>query len=111
MRFADQGTSVSSIEADVEKIYRVQVQHSTGREPKDITKLKENYLMAKKKSSRKNREVLVVASKVKGYIKTKKMNTSADSIAALSNKIYCMIDEAATRSKANGRKTVKAQDV
>lgn len=67
--------------------------------------------MAKKKAPKKNREVLVVASKVKGYIKGKNMNTSADAIAELSDKVYCMIDAATTRTKANGRKTVKPQDV
>ncbi len=67
--------------------------------------------MAKKKPSKKSREVLVVASKVKGYIKTKNMNTSADAIGTLSEQVYDLIDAAAARSKANGRKTVKAQDV
>ena len=67
--------------------------------------------MAKKRSSKKNREVLVVASKVKSYIKGKHMNTSADAIGELSNRVYAMLDEAAARTKANGRKTVKPQDV
>ncbi len=67
--------------------------------------------MAKKKTPKKSREVLVVASKVKGYIKTKNMNTSAEAIGTLSEQVYDLIDAAAARSKANGRKTVKAQDV
>ena len=74
--------------------------------------------MAKKKKATKKacktgktREVLVVASKVKAYIKGKKMNTSAEALGALSDRVYCMIDEAANRTQANGRKTVKAQDI
>jgi hypothetical protein len=73
--------------------------------------------MAKKKAKRKtgkpgkSREVLVVASKVKAYIKSKKMNTSAEALGALSDRVYCMLDEATSRTQANGRKTVKAQDV
>ena len=69
--------------------------------------------MAKKKktSSGKKRDVLIVASKVKNYVKSKKMNTSADAINALSEQVYAMLDAAATRTKANGRKTVKPQDV
>ena len=67
--------------------------------------------MAKRKGTKKSREVLVVASKVKGYIKSKNMNTSADAINELSDKVYCMLDAATTRTKANGRKTVKPQDV
>ena len=72
--------------------------------------------MAKKKKAAKaskggSREILVVASKVKGYVKGKKMNTSADAIAAISDRVYCLLDEATQRTKANGRKTVKPQDV
>lgn len=57
------------------------------------------------------REVLVVASKVKAYIKSKKMQTSGDSIQALSEKIYAWLDEAASRTKANRRSTLKPQDL
>ena len=69
--------------------------------------------MAKKKKAAKgkSRDVLVVASKVKSYMKSKNMNTSADAITSLSNKVYCILDEASGRTKANGRKTVKPQDV
>jgi len=58
-----------------------------------------------------DKEVLVVASKVKAYIKSKKMMTSSDAIAALSDKVYAMLDDAVARTKANRRSTVKAQDL
>jgi len=64
---------------------------------------------AKKKAAKK--EVLVVASKVKAYVKGKKMMTSADSIGALSDKVYALLDDAIKRTKANRRSTVKAQDL
>jgi len=69
--------------------------------------------MAKKKAAGKGktREVLVVASKVKAYVKSKNMNTSAEAIAALSEQVYCLLDAAVDRAKANKRRTVKAQDV
>lgn len=57
------------------------------------------------------KEILVVASKVKAHIKSKKMMSSSDAIAALSDKVYVMLDEAATRTKANRRSTVKPQDL
>lgn len=57
------------------------------------------------------KEVLVVASKVKAYIKSKKMKTSSDVIAALSDKVRSMLDEAIVRTKANRRTTVKPQDL
>ena len=63
--------------------------------------------MAKKSA----KEVLVVASKVKGYIKSKKMMTSSDALGALNDKIHCILDDAMGRTKANRRSTVKAQDI
>ena len=57
------------------------------------------------------REVLVVASKVKAYIKNKDMMTSSDAIAALSDKVCAILDEAAARAKFNRRSTVKPQDL
>jgi len=59
----------------------------------------------------KKKEVLVVASKVKAYVKSKKMMTSADAIAALSDKVHCILDSAIARTKANRRSTVKPQDL
>jgi len=57
------------------------------------------------------KEVLVVASKVKAYIKSQKMMTSSDVITALSDKVYTMLDDAVARTKANRRSTVKPQDL
>ncbi len=71
--------------------------------------------MAKKKAKKKAactcKESLVVASKVKAYIKSKKMMTSSDALTALSDKVYCILDCATARTKANRRSTVKAQDL
>ena len=52
------------------------------------------------------KESLVVASKVKAYIKSKQMMTSSDALEALSDKVYSM-----PRTQANRRSTVKAQDL
>ncbi len=69
--------------------------------------------MAKKSKGKKggSREVLVVTSKVKAYIKSKKCMTSSDTIAALSEKIYALIDDAVKRTQSNRRSTVKPQDI
>jgi hypothetical protein len=61
--------------------------------------------MAKKKES------LIVASKVKAYIKSKKMMTSSDAIGVISDKVYSILDDAIARTKANRRTTVKPQDL
>jgi len=57
------------------------------------------------------KESLVVASKVKAYIKSKQMMTSSDALEALSDKVYCMLDAAIARTQANRRSTVKPQDL
>jgi hypothetical protein len=57
------------------------------------------------------KESLIVASKVKAYIKSKKMMTSSDALGALSDAVYGMLDAAIVRTKANRRSTVKAQDL
>jgi hypothetical protein len=59
----------------------------------------------------KQKDSLIVASKVKAYIKGKKMMTSSDALGALSDAVYCMLDKAAARTKANRRSTLKAQDL
>ncbi len=56
-------------------------------------------------------EVLVVASKLKNYIRTKSaMNTSSAVMGALSDKIRQLCDQAIERAKSEGRKTVMDRD-
>ena len=57
------------------------------------------------------KEVLVVVSKVKDYVKSKGYMTSADAVPTLSDKVYALIDEAIKRTKENGRQTIKPQDL
>lgn len=67
----------------------------------------------KKKTAKKSqqKEVLVVASKMKAYIKANDMMTASDSISAVNDAIYCMLDKAIARAQANRRSTVKPQDM
>ena len=65
----------------------------------------------KKKAAKGSKEVLVVTSKVKAYIKSKGMMTSSDAIGALNDAIYKVIDAGIVRTKANKRSTVKPQDL
>ena len=62
-------------------------------------------------SKQKKKESLIVASKVKAYIKSKKMMTSSEALGAISDAVYDMLDKATVRTKANRRSTVKAQDL
>lgn len=57
-------------------------------------------------------EVLVVASKVKAYIKQKgDMKTSASVLTALSDRIRSMCEEAIENARSDGRKTVLDRDI
>ena len=57
------------------------------------------------------KESLVVASKVKAYIKTTAdMHCSANVIDALSDMIRDMCDKAIAKAKADKRKTVRDKD-
>ena len=61
--------------------------------------------MAKKKES------LIVVSKVKAYVKSKKMMTSSDALGTINDALYDILDAAINRTKANRRSTLKPQDI
>jgi len=65
----------------------------------------------KKKSSAAKREVLVVGSKVKGYIKSKKFKCSGELVDALSETIRKSLDSAMKRCEGNKRSTVRPVDL
>ena len=73
--------------------------------------------MAKKKAKKKTakkaapKDVLVVASKVKAYVKSKDMMSSSDAVTALNDVVYAVLDAAIERTQANKRSTVKPQDL
>jgi len=70
--------------------------------------------VAKKKAVKKvtgGKEMLVVASKVKSFIRCKDLMTSSEVIGALNAKIYALLDAAAERTKANRRSTIKPHDL
>jgi len=57
-------------------------------------------------------EVLVVASKVKAYIKENgDMKTSASVLAALSDRVRGMCQDAISNARSDGRKTVLDRDI
>ena len=68
---------------------------------------------AKKTAARKSskKDCLVVASKVKAYIRSKGCMCSAEAIEAISDWVYACLDQAIKRTGANRRSTVKAQDL
>jgi hypothetical protein len=59
----------------------------------------------------KTRDVLCVGSKVKAYVKAKGMRCSGETVGALSDCIYGILDGAIGRCKGNGRSTVRPHDL
>ncbi len=57
------------------------------------------------------KEVLIVGTKVKNYIKAKGVMSSSDVLETLNAAVYCLLERAIERAKANGRKTVQGKDV
>ena len=73
------------------------------------TKAKKTVKKAAKPASKK--EPLIVASKVKAYIKGKGLMTASESLEAINAKVYALLDAAAERTVNNRRSTVKPQDL
>ena len=65
-----------------------------------------------KKENTKMSEILVVASKVKSFIKDKsQMNTSGSVPEELSKRVAILLEKAIENAKNDGRKTVMDRDI
>jgi histone H3/H4 len=96
------GAAAQRIEkSPVEKL--AGLSHATATQPGKVGRTPE-------KMSDSN-EVLVVASKVKSYIKSKgDMKTSANVLEVLSDRLRAMCDQAIESARSDGRKTVLDRD-
>ena len=63
--------------------------------------------MAKKGGKK---EMIIVSSKAKATLKKMGCNTAGDGLDGLNGFAYWLLEQAAKRAKANGRKTVRAHD-
>ncbi len=60
--------------------------------------------------AKKNLEPLIVNSKAKAILKKQGCNTASDAFDGLNVWAHWLLEQAAKRAKANGRKTVRAYD-
>lgn len=68
-------------------------------------------LITNRPTSKEDEEILIVASKLKQYIKDKHdLNTSANVMEILSNKVRRICNHAAEKAKSEGRKTLMDRD-
>ncbi len=59
----------------------------------------------------KPKEMLVVGSKVKAYIKSQGCMTSSDVLDSLNEKVHMLLEHATKRTKGNKRSTVRSYDL
>lgn len=79
-----------------------------------MAKKKATKKKAAKKSTSKKKEMLVVGSKTKLALKGSGKNTynvSSDTMDAINEQLYWMIEQAQKRCAANGRKTIRPYDI
>lgn len=58
----------------------------------------------------KKMDPLIIASKAKAVLRKAGCNTAGDALDGLNGWAYWLLDQAARRAKANGRKTVRTYD-
>jgi histone H3/H4 len=70
--------------------------------------------MAKKaatKATKKSKEVLIVGSKLKAYVRAQGAMSSGELVGAVSDQVYGIIDRAIVRAQSNKRSTVQPRDL
>jgi hypothetical protein len=66
---------------------------------------------AKKVAKGKKVEALVVASKVRQFVRSKNVNMGGEVIDALNGEVQCLLTKAVSRTVENKRKTLRPQDL
>lgn len=66
---------------------------------------------SKKRSKGKSAGTLVVASKVREYVRSKNFRVAGDFIDKLSDEIEAILDTAIDRADDNGRATIRGSDL
>jgi hypothetical protein len=100
--WAEEGRSPSQAAAQAEAPVRRIIVSPTQNTPN---------LAPTSKSGPMDHEVLIVASKLKQYVKDKyDLNTSADVMDALSQEVRRITDRAVDKARADGRKTLMSRD-
>lgn len=65
----------------------------------------------KRKAAAKKKDMLLVGSKTKEALKGKGYNVSSDTLDAMNEYVYWLIDQAQKKCTANGRKTIRPYDI
>ncbi len=68
-------------------------------------------MSGKNDAASKAKEMLLVQSKVKDYIRGRDMMCSSDLVEALNDHVSVLLDRAVERANSNNRKTARAADI
>jgi histone H3/H4 len=71
----------------------------------------ECWMAGKKKSPKKAKEMLLVQSKVKEFIRGHEMMCATDLLESLNDYVCEVLERAVGRAQANGRKTARGYDI
>jgi len=67
--------------------------------------------MAKSKDSNKEREIVVVGSKIKDIVRQSELRSDGDLVKEVSERVHEMLEGAVERARSNGRSTVRPYDL
>jgi len=62
-------------------------------------------------SKTKTKEMLLVGSKTKEALKGEGFNVSSDTLEAMNEYVYWLVEQAQKRCESNGRKTIRPYDI
>ena len=62
-------------------------------------------------AKQKKKDMLLVGSKTKEALKGSGFNVSSDTLEAMNEYVYWLVDQAQKKCKANGRKTIRPYDI
>lgn len=83
---------------------------ATSTRAKTRTTARKKKTTTARRRTTKTQEMLLVGTKTKEALKGYDLNVSADALEGLNQMVYWYIEQAAKRTIANGRKTVRAHD-
>ena len=67
--------------------------------------------MAASKKTTATKEMLLVGSKTKEALKGEGFNVSSETLEAMNEYVYWLVEQAQRRCEANGRKTIRPHDI
>ena len=95
---------------NVEGTYNSLMENPMAKKKKATKSVKKSGRKSAPKSKSKSKEMLLVISKTKDVLKSYGVNVASDALEGLNSLVLAQLEQAARRTEANGRKTVRPHD-